>query len=196
MYSKLIYKLTKILVYDYVEGSDKNQINCYSIGYGFFDNPLNVIYFIHKHNKDKNCFFICRSYVFNPIHSAQCEDYVFETTYDYKGDVMCDCPTNHFVVNYHELVDNEAIKFKGRTHPIAKKDDIAWYYDCCEEILQKCKIGEPPFNKTKAKKYEQLDWYDDSYLVYPLPIQEYDNHQHIISCYMFSDKMIKNMTNF
>ena len=34
---------------------------------------------------------------------------------------------------------------------------------------------------------------DDSYLVYPLPIPEYDNHEHIQSCFMFTEDMFKKM---
>ena len=193
MINKMIYELTQIEVYDYVEGSYKTQIQCHSMLAGYFMSQLNAEDFIKKHNDENNCFFILRTYVLNPKHLGQTREFIFEITYDHNGEILCKCDTHHFVVNYHELDTNESTKFKGRSKPILKAGDIGWYYDDYNNILQKCIVSKPPINKRDAKKYEWLDWYDDSYLIYPLIINYGDNHQHIISCYMFTKNMIKKL---
>ena len=192
MLNKLIYKLSKVYVYDYVEKSRNLKIECKETRYGYFDSIIAVESFIRKHNHDDNCFFITRTYIFNPTHGGQTESYLTERTYDSKCNILCDCPTHHFVVNFNEMFGNEHTRFTGRNNPIFKKGDTAWFYDEIDEILYKCKIGEIPFNEEQAKNYDCLEWYDDSYLVYPMPHKEnIDNHQHIVSCMMFTDDFVK-----
>ena len=196
MLNKLIYELTKVYVYDYAEKSRKFKIDCSSRPSGFFDSVISVEEFIRKHNHDNNCFFICRSYVFNPKHSGQTEDFLTQRTYDNTGNILCDCPTYHFVVNYNEMFGDKYGKFVGRDKCILNKGDRGWYYDEISEQLCKCEIGEIPFDTKKASEYDCLDWYDDSYLVYPMPKpQNLDNHQHIISCFIFTDEFINAMIN-
>lgn len=193
MFSKLIYELIKVYVYDYIDDSEHTRIDCHSCSSGFFDSILSVESFIKKHNPDKNCFFIARSHVFNPTHRGQTEDYLTERTYDCHGNTICDCSTHHFVVNFKEMFSEKPTRFTGRDNLVCEKNEIAWFYDEHDDILQKCEISEVPFNKKRAKKFECLDYYDDSYLVYPLPKPETDNHQHITSCFIFNDEQIKNM---
>ena len=192
MIGKLIYELTKVLVYDYV---DENTIECHSIKSGFFESQIDAEGYIRKHNHDKNCFFIARTYVFNPTHSGQTEDFVTQRTYDSNGEVICVCSTHHFVINYHEMFGGEATLFKGRDDIKLRKNSVAWFYDEYDEVLCKCKIGEVPLSTKKAAKFDCLEWYDDSFLVYPLPLTDKDNHQHIISCFMFSCTFVNNLLN-
>ena len=192
MISNVIYELKKVFVYDYV---DDNTIECHCIKSGYFSSHLEAEAFIRKHNHDKNCFFFARTYVFNPTHAGQTEDFITERTYDCNGNVICICPTHHLVVNYNELFSDEAARFKGRDDVKFRKNGIAWFYNEYEDKLCKCRIGEVPFTTNKAAKFDCLDWYDDSFLVYSLPETDIDNHQHIITCYMFGCKQVKDMMN-
>ena len=58
MFNKLVYRLTKILVHDYVDNTHKNVIKCSKVPFGYFDNKFIAEEFIRKHNHDTNCFFI------------------------------------------------------------------------------------------------------------------------------------------
>lgn len=190
MISQSICKLIKVFVLEHI--SDY-EINCNEQDSGYFDGQICAIQYIKRHNKDKNCFFILRNYVFNPTHIGQTTDYINESTYDSDGELLCNCPTFHFVVNYKELRASEQTYFKGRNNPILMRNDIGWFYDTYQEKLCKCIVDIPPINIKDAKKYKSLDYFDDSYLVYPLPKTDNDNHQHIISCYMFTDEYVQNI---
>ena len=190
MLNRLIYKLNKIIIYDY-DDTNPNIIQCRSLMSGYFDSTVDISQYIKRHNNDTKCFFIARSYVFNPIHSGQTNDCVTERTYDCYGNNLCICPTHHFIVNYNEINGAKVTRFMGRNNCVCNNDDIGWYYDKNDETLRKCKIINTPYDTKTAKKYKTLEWYDDSYLVYPLPLKKKNDHQHIISCYMFNEKFIE-----
>lgn len=192
MLNKLIYELTKVRVYDYV---DENEIRCRSIRFGYFDTVIAAEDFIRKHNHDENCFFIMRTFVFNPSHYGQTSDYLTERTYDAHAEMLCDCKTHHFVVNFNELYGRQATVFTGRDDCVLHKRDVAWFYDGHDDVLRRCEICETPFDTEQAKNYDCLEYRDDSYIVYPLPIPDEDNHQHIISCYVFTVEQVKKMTD-
>lgn len=184
-----IYQLTKVIIYS--EDKTENKIYCSSVPFGYFENTILAEEFIRKHNKAKNCFFILKSYIFNPLHNSQCIDFITERTYNYKGDLLCDCPTHHFIINKKNLFGQTDVIFKGRNNNKFKKEDIAWFYNSYEKTLEKCQIKEIPWTPDQVKKHKEisLEWYDDSYLVYP--VEDNKNHQHIISCYMFTDDFIE-----
>ena len=87
----------------------------------------------------------------------------------------------------------EAARFTGRDMYRLKKNSNAWFYDMHEQKLCRCKIGGLPFTTNQAKKFGWLDWYDDSYIVYPYPENKEDNHQHILSCELLTNTHVKNM---
>ena len=189
MISEAIYQLTKVIISP--EHVFENKIYCTSWESGYFENTILAEEFIRRHNDTKNCFFILKSYIFNPVHNSQCGDFITERVYDHKGDILCDCPTHHFIINKKNLLGQTDVVFKGRDDNRFKKGDIAWFYNSYEEALEKCVIGEIPWTTEKVKEHKDtlLEWYDDSYLIYP--VTDNKNHQHIISCYMFTDDFIK-----
>ena len=187
--------MTKIIVDDFYNNSH-NKIYCWEEPSGYFESEIEAISFIKKHNKENNSFFLLRAWIFNPSHRGQCNDYLYEECYNADGDLICKNPTYHFIVNFNELNGDKYIYFTGRDDVRLNKNDLAWFYDIRAHKLCKCKIGEIPWNTKKCKEFDQnLDWYDDSYLIYPLPIPEdnSDNHQHILSCYMFTDEYIQKL---
>lgn len=190
MNSTIIYELRKVTVYDF---ADENRIDCNEYHFGFFEGIMTAESFIRKHNHEHNCFFIMRSWVFNPMHNGQATEYLWERTYDINGKTICDCPTHHFILNFKQLFGERATMFSGRTRPKIKRKDIAWYYDRHNKVLQRCIVDEVPCNKTQAKK-KSLEWYDDSYIVYPLPLSnDLDDHKHVLSCYMITNDKIEKM---
>ena len=56
MFNKLVYRLTKILVHDYVDETHKNVIECSKVPFGYFDYKFIAEEFIRKHNHNTNCF--------------------------------------------------------------------------------------------------------------------------------------------
>lgn len=193
MLNKLIYRLTKILVHDYADDSHKNVIECSRMPFGYFDNKLSVEKFMRKHNHDTNCFFILQSYVLNPTHGGQGEDYINEASYDSAGNMICECKTHHFIVNYKELNAEEMTIFRGRSTDMYRKNSIVWMYDAYDNALIKCIVGERPYNIDEAAKNNSLEWYDDSYLLYPMNDER--NHTHALSCYVLSNEYVMNMLN-
>lgn len=191
MFNKLIYRLTKILVHDYVDDSHKNIIECSKVPFGYFDSKMSVEKFIRKHNHDTNCFFILKSYILNPIHSGQAEDNLNEVSYDNAGNLICECKTHHFIVNYNELHADEMTIFGGRNTDMYQKNSIVWMYDAYDNVLIKCTVGEHPYNVDEAAKNNSLAWYDDSYLLYP--INDKKNYTHSLSCYVLSNEYVMKM---
>lgn len=190
MLSKLIYQLDRIEI---GEHENENKIICHCSPSGFFDSKTGIVDFIKKHTKQANYFYVVKAWVFNPTHVGQTEDNLFEYTLNSEGEVICENPTHHFVVTLNELNGNEKTIFTGRNDDRLNKGDIAWFYDEYDCSLNRCKVGELPFDKDRAQQCDILEWRDDSYLVYPYPIPPEDNHQHIISCYMFTERDIDNM---
>lgn len=185
--------MNRITLQKYADDS-LNEILCVEESFGYFASSIEAVAFIKKHNHLPNTFFTVKSYVFNPTHGGQCIDYLFEMCYDSMGELICKNPTYHFTVNFKELHGDEFTYFKGRDDDRLHKGDFAWFYDSYEKKLCKCKIGEVPFTSgqyKKYKKYQKLDWREDSYLVYPLDDQ--NNHQHILSCYIFTEDFINNL---
>lgn len=190
MLSKLIYQLNKV---ELVEHEDENTIGCHCSPSGFFDSRTGITDFVKKHTKQSNCFYVVKAWIFNPTHAAQTHDNLFEYTMDSEGQIICENPTFHFVVNFNELNGNEKTIFQGRNDDRLNKGDSAWFYDELECTLNRCEVCEIPFDRERAQQCEFLDWRDDSYLVYPCPVPEEDNHQHIPSCYMFTEKDVDSM---
>ena len=193
MLNKLIYRLTKILVHDYVDNTHKNVIKCSKVPFGYFDNKFSAEEFIRKHNHDTNCFFILKSYVLNPIHSGQSEDNLNEATYDNTGNLICECKTHHFIVNYKELHGEEMTIFRGRNTDMYCKNSTVWMYDIYDNVLVKCIVGERPYNIDEAANNNSLEWYDDSYLLYSM--NDKTNHMHSLSCYVLSNEYVMNILN-
>ena len=191
MFNKLIYRLTKILVHDYVDNTRKNVIECSKVPFGYFDSKMSVEKFMKKHNHDTNCFFILKSYILNPVHSGQAEDNLNEASYDNAGNLICECKTHHFIVQYNELHGDEMTIFRGRSTDMYPKNSTVWMYDAYDDVLIKCIVGEHPYRKNELSSDVHLDWYDDSYLLYP--INNKNNHTHALSCYVFSDDYIHKM---
>lgn len=191
MLNKLIYRLTKILVHDYVDNTHKNVIECSKVPFGYFDSIMSVEKFMKKHNHDTNCFFILKSYILNPIHGGQAEDNLNEATYDNAGNLICECKTHHFIVNYKELHAEETTIFRGRNTDMFPKNSIVWMYDVYDNVLVKCTVGERPYNIDEAAKNNSLEWYDDSYLLYPTNDEK--NHTHSLSCYVLSNEYVTKM---
>lgn len=190
--SNLIYELEKIYVSNHSEITE-NKIDTYSEPSGYFDSVFLAETYMKKHNKDDtHHFFIMRSWVINPTYYDQVYDYITERTYDYEGNLICDCNTHHIATNLKILNEIDNIKFKGRDDCPYKKDDIVWCYKT--GYLIRCKIGELPFDTEKSKNYDCLDYTDDSYLVYPL--NEMCSHDHILSCYVFSTKFVNSLITF
>lgn len=190
MLSELVYELTRVDLDKYKHRSRKNIIECSERRFGFFRSQMKAEEFIRKHNKNKNCFFILRTYVIEPTHEGQTNDYVWEATYDDSGNLICKNATHHFKVNYHDLDSMNEIIFKGQDHILHKKNDTCWFYDEYNNVLRKCVITETPFDKDKCRHYEGLDWFDDSYLVHRIPHNDVHDHDHPLSCYVFSDMYI------
>lgn len=191
MLNKLIYRLTKIIANEYADDSDKNIIECSRTPFGFFDSRIHAQRFIVKHNHDNNCFFILKTYILNPVHGGQSEDNLTEISYDAKGNVICECQTHHFIVNYNELNSEKPTIFRGRNDHVFEKKEEVWMYDRYDNVLIKCIVGERPYRKNELSSDVHLDWYDDSYLLYP--INNKNNHIHALSCYVFSDEDIHKM---
>ena len=139
MLSKIIYELTKVLIYE-LDENDNNVISCHSMNSGYFESTVNIVEFIKKHNHDLRCFCIARSYVFNPVHAGQANDYINERTYDNEGNLLCDCPTHRFIVNYNEMNAANATNFIGRKNYICNKDvDVDEVVDALKDINLKRK---------------------------------------------------------
>ena len=191
MLNKLIYRLTKILVHDYVDGTCKNVIECSKVPFGYFDSKMSVEKFMRKHNHDTNCFFILKSYILNPVHSGQAEDNLNEASYDNEGNLICECKTHHFIVQYNELHGEKPTIFRGRSTDMYPKNSTVWMYDVYDNVLIKCTVGERPYNIDEAAKNNSLEWYDDSYLLYP--VNDETNHTHSLSCYVLSNEYVMTM---
>lgn len=188
--SDAIYELIRV---ELVECIDENIIDCLQLPSGFFNSGVSLREFIRKHEHKQNVFFIARVWVLNPTHYSQTHDNVYEYTLSYDGELICKNSTHHFVVNKNEMNSQEATQFIGRDMYRLKKNSNAWFYDMQEHQLHRCKIGNQPFTVNQAKKYDWLDWYDDSYIVYPYPLVKEDNHQHILSCMLLTCKYVNEM---
>ena len=191
MFNKLVYRLTKILVHDYADETHKNVIECSKVPFGYFDYKFIAEEFIRKHNHDTNCFFILKSYVLNPIHGGQSEDNLTEATYDNIGNLICECKTHHFIVNYKELHGEEMTIFRGRSTDMYCKNSTVWMYDIYDNVLVKCIVEKRPYNIDEAINNNSLKWYDDSYLLYP--VNDKTNHMHSLSCYVLSNEYVMNI---
>ena len=188
--SDAIYELIRV---ELVERIDDNTSDCLQLPSGFFNSDISLREFIRKHEHKKNVFFIARVWVFNPTHYGQTHDNIYEYSLTCNGELICKNPTHHFVVNKNELNSQEATQFIGRDEYRLRKNSNAWFYDMHEQKLCRCKIGGLPFTTNQAKKFGWLDWYDDSYIVYPYPENKEDNHQHILSCELLTNTHVKNM---
>ena len=190
--SDAIYELIRV---ELVEQINDNTIDCSQLPSGFFDSDILLRDFIRKHEHKKNVFFIVKVWILNPTHYGQTHENVYEYTVDSDGELICKNPTHHFVVNKNELNSQEATQFIGRDEYRLRKNSNAWFYDERTKILNKCQISDLPYTQNQAKKYEHLDWYDDSYIVFPLPLpkDKLDNHQHILSCMLFTQSFIKSL---
>ena len=105
--------------------------------------------------------------------------------------MICECKTHHFIVQYNELHGDEMTIFRGRSTDMYPKNSTVWMYDAYDVVLIKCIVGEHPYRKNELSSDVHLDWYDDSYLLYP--INNKNNHTHALSCYVFSDDYIHKM---
>lgn len=189
----ILYKIIKV---NLIENIDDNTIDCLSTLFGYFPYEFETINFIKKHNKDKNAFFIVKTYVFNPTHKGQANDNITESLYDYEGNLICKNKTHHFIIHHNDFKGDEDIKFTGRDDNRIKKDSDAWYYDEYEDKLFKCLVSEIPYSTEKCKQFGNLDYFDDSYLVYPYPLQkDKDNHQHILSSFMLTTDFVEQLLN-
>lgn len=190
-FHRFIYKLTRVTV-DNVEVIDGYSCaNTHEDDSGYFLSELAIEEFILKHCEDNPGFYIVEAYVYNPTHLYQCSSSVFEYTLDRRGDLICSNDTLNFCPQSTELMADDLIHFKGRDDIKIKKGEIAWFYNGKDKILP-CEIGEIPFTTEEAKRYESLDSYDDSFLIYPLPKPDgQDNHDHILSYYVFTEKTFK-----
>lgn len=190
MISKLIYKLSVISIRNEL---DDNTIEVAEYHCGFFGSFLLVQDFINKHKFTPYSFLMVETFVLNPTHQGQAKENVNEYLLDIEGNIICKNETTHFIVNYNDIDSRDEAIFKGRDDKRIRKNDIAWFYDSENNKLCKCQVGEVPFTTKKAEKFGYLDYLDDSYLVYPLPLQKKDNHQHILSSYMLTNKFIKDL---
>ena len=196
MFTRLIYKLTHVIIDEVKIINDYNVAFTFEENNGYFDYERDAESFIIKHKNDLNNyngFYIIEAWVKEPTHVEQCFTPLFIKTLDKDGEIICYDLTYRFIPNQHDALAENDIKFCGRDNVPFKKNDIGWFYDWTNNRISPCKISELPFNTEQAKQYENLEYMDDSYLVYPLPIPEYDNHEHIQSCFMFTDDMFKKM---
>lgn len=196
MFNRLIYKLTHVIVdnIEYVDGYP--FVSTFEENYGYFETERTAEAFIVKHKEDLdkyNGFYILEAWVKDPTHLDQCPTALFERTYDKDGELICAEATYRFIPNQHDVLAEDLVRFNGRDKVPFKKGDIAMFYDWYNNKILPCKIGEIPFNTEQAKQYESLEYIDDSYLVYPIPIPEQDNHEHIQSCFMFTEERFKKM---
>lgn len=188
-----IYILYKIRIFD---GEKKNELNAEKTRFGVFDSMFAVQRFIVQHNHDNNCFFIAYTYVLNPIHSNQAFDNVTVLTFDTAGKIMCNCNTHKINIHYNELHSIEHMQFKGR-HTDILKNDYVWYYDDYDKTMHLATVMECPYNETEVKQHIEkygenlLEWYDDSFMLMPVGIV--DNHQHVLSCFVFTVDFIKTL---
>jgi len=196
MFTRLIYKLTHVIIDEVKIINDYNVAFTFEENNGYFDYERDAESFIVKHKNDLNNyngFYIIEAWVKEPTHVEQCFTPLFIKTLDKDGEIICYDLTYRFIPNQHDALAENDVKFCGRDNVPFKKNDIGWFYDWTNNCISPCKISELPFNTEQAKQYENLEYMDDSYLVYPLPIPEYDNHEHIQSCFMFTDDMFKKM---
>lgn len=195
MFNRLIYKLIHVIIED-VKNID-NHIVAYTFeeNNGYFETERTAESFIEKHKEDLNYngFYILEAWVKDPTHVEQCFTALFEKTYDKDGNLICSDETYRFIPNQHDALAEEEVRFNGRDKIPFKKGDIAWFYDWNNNKISPCQISEVPFDTEEAKEYENLEYMDDSYLVYPIPIPEYDNHEHIQSCFIFTEEVFKKM---
>lgn len=196
MFNRLIYKLTHVII-DNIEYVDNLPfVSTFEENYGYFESEISAESFIVKHKEEMchyNGFYILEAWIKEPTHLDQCATALFERTYDKDGNLICTELTYRFIPNQHDVLAEEFIKFKGRDNIPFKKGDTAMFYDWYNNKISPCKVGEVPFNTEAAKQFENLEYMDDSYLVYPIPIPDQDNHEHIQSCFMFTENQFKKM---
>ena len=196
MFTRLIYKLIHVIIDEIKTIDGYNVASTFEENNGYFDYERDAEAFIAKHKNDLdnyNGFYIIEAWVKDPTHIEQCFTSLFIKTYDKDGNLICSDVTYRFIPNQHDALAEDDVRFNGRDDIPFNKGDIAWFYDWSNSCISPCKISELPFNSEEAKRYESLEYMDDSYLVYPLPIPEYDNHEHIQSCFMFTEDMFKKM---
>ena len=202
MEEKLIYKLTKVEVWpeswsrDYENGS----ADAYSYPFGLFDSKEGVVEFIKKDSTPKPLgkFFVVTVWLCNPVSSESAVECYYVYTLDESGDEICVNDTKNFALH-----DESEIVFNGRDDDRILDGDKAWYYDEYEGKLLRCTVGAGPLTKKECAEHHArtlIDSYDDSYLVYPdkyNPEEQSDEprlvHQHILSCYMFTDEFVKSL---
>ena len=185
-FGRLVYKLTRVNIGEVRLENNLYTVDTYETHSGYFLSEVAVNEFITEQNLEGIGFYIVEVYVYNPTNLYQCQSSLYEYTLDVKGHIICMNDTLSFSPNMNDVLAEEITKFHGRDDIKIKKGDRAWFYNGKDQIVP-CEIGEIPFTKKEAKKYGSLDFYDDSFLVYPLPKPEYDNHDHILSCYVFSE---------
>lgn len=196
MFNRLIYKVTHVIINEINYIDNYIFASTFENNYGYFEMERTANAFIKKHKAELNNyngFYILEAWIKEPTHIDQCEMPLFERTYDKDGELICSESTYRFIPNHHDVLAEKDVRFKGRDDIPFKKGDIAMFYDWYNNKISPCKIGEVPFTTEQAKKYENLEYMDDSYLIYPIPIPEKDNHEHIQSCFMFTEDQFKKM---
>ena len=78
--------------------------------------------------------------------------------------------------------------FRGRSTDMYCKNSTVWMYDIYDNVLIKCIVEKIPYNIDEAINNNSLEWYDDSYLLYP--VNNKTNHTHSLSCYVLSNKYV------
>ena len=78
--------------------------------------------------------------------------------------------------------------FRGRSTDMYCKNSTVWMYDIYDNVLVKCIVEKRPYNIDEAINNNSLEWYDDSYLLYP--VNNKTNHMHSLSCYVLSNTYV------
>lgn len=193
MEREYIYRCYEI---ELLSRESEEVIECKKNNFGFFSSRLDLKDFVAKHGKKSDCFYIDEEWVLNPTHTGQCgEDHHFQIWIYNKADkeleVYCSLEATKFINHYNRLDNLEETTFHGRkpeTTKLKKKEDC-WYYCRNTEQLEKGIILEPPI------EYDPrigLDFFDDSYMIFPYNAKQETDHDHILSPLVFPYDMFNN----
>lgn len=197
-YGKYVYIMYKVTLYTL---DIEIGLACDKQYFGAYTSLFAAQQFIVNHNHDTNCFFIIYTTILNPAHSSQCVYGLTIATFDWHGELICDCDTYKENVHKKQLEGLQSTQFKGRDNVTIKRDDIIYYFDDFSHEINRGMVVETPLTTDEVKQRiekigeNDLEWFDDSYLIIPEGDIDTENHQHILSCFVFTKDFIDKLVN-
>lgn len=145
----LVYEMKKVSLVK--EKSSETFIKCETSPYGYFSSVFKATKFIRMHNKDRNCFFIMKSYVLDAMHVGQTVSETKTFIYSHKGELVSKSACDKFCISYHMLNSRNDCVFNGhdKSDLPGNIGDRVWVYNDKNEILYLSVLKKVPYKTNK-----------------------------------------------